>query len=68
MTLNEAQARDLQRVVKSGLSMIPVLIPRESVMAGFDKGLTLVPASLRSAQVGDVVDQLAAWRRNGAIR
>lgn len=68
MPLSEPQARDLQRYVTSALAKVPSLVPRGAVLGALDGELARIPASLRSAGVGDVVDQLAAWRRSGVIR
>jgi hypothetical protein len=68
MVLDQQQSQDLWAAVTTGLSKIPLFIPREMVLARLDSGLTEVPASLRKATIGDVVDQIARWRASETLR
>jgi hypothetical protein len=68
MVLDKQQVQDLWNAVSVGMSKIPFFIPRDMVLGRLDSGLAEVPPSLRSATVGDVVDQIAHWRTSGNIR
>jgi hypothetical protein len=66
--LDQQQVQDLWNAVSVGMSKISFFIPRDMVLGRLDKGLAEVPPSLRSATVGDVVDQIASWRTSGNLR
>ena len=67
MVLTEQQTRALSNIVKEGLDRVPSLV-KGTVLEYADSSAKQVPAILRTASVGDVIDAYLELRRKGYLR